>query len=898
MVRFHKRSRRVALHVSLALLVGATPAFAQASDATDVYLLRFAREVADGRAVVSTSHDMLVARGRRGDRSMMLHDIQAGAVTIEREEGTGSLSLQSERGVDASHGYDYGTRQLSGTGSVTPVFNRFLRPLLLQGPALGRDAAWSISTGLSDLGLDGDDRAPLTIGLQREYFANSGQQVVLVEFEIPAFTYNTPEGAEVVHWSRGFAVTDPSFAEVHALVTQHRAAVTEADGRVLPFSVRTSVHSIDRVGGWRMNFADAPAVRGAVERVVATAGDPVHTTTSGEEAAPMQPYPAIVAARLDLAALALGENGANPLPSVLGSGMETAPDAVQMSEPSAATGDLVERRIHRRRVDPAALEPAEAASVSSVQDRHSLIVRMNTEGSLEQAYQDFLETSQDQPPDSTGQSPGMRTRMLEGLDHYIENDYSMMTLNPDDQAFTYRTAESRELNDTIRVMMESTDRPERSDRDRMLEGLDRPAQQSGNENPGFTYRTAEERELGDSIGAMRESTSTDTGGSLNPAAYARQKELLRNLRGNGDDVELRSVRQEMLQGLDSYTPNDYSALRLQPDEPGFTYRTAEARNLADPMEVMRREAARLQEESRSNLPLRLTPRDTPDDAGPPPWMQEEWRQDPSAREADDTMYRLLRAELEREAAEARRDERRRQQRADSGIDSLDEFVRNNAFDYTSMVGVVATDLSRWDDWLATQNVRELERLSRLIGYPNLASALTDASSLIRQSQDEGFRRWAMQAPRCGGTVGCGPSYLERWWAKQSVVLLGDVLADSREVFSSGGFSDIGIAGVNLGYLLRDHAAEDGDIINVRISQFGRVVYEGEVSLTNAGEQFTRLLKRGVASLDILALNEGSSSPNTAQITVDDVVRGEATQTYSLSTGETATLRIEIGAGQD
>src|SRR5690606_31165131 len=128
------------------------------------------------------------------------------------------------------------------------------------------------------------------------------------------------------------------------------------------------------------------------------------------------------------------------------------------------------------------------------------------------------------------------------------------------------------------------------------------------------------------------------------------------------------------------------------------------------------------------------------------------------------------------------------------------------------------------------NVRELERLARLIGYPNLASALNDAPNLIRQAQDAGYRNWAMQAPSCGGTVGCGPSYLERWWAKQATVLLGDILADSRDIFSSGGFSDIGISTLNLAYLLRDHAVEDGDIVRVRISQFGQVIYEGQVNL--------------------------------------------------------------------
>ena len=222
-------------------------------------------------------------------------------------------------------------------------------------------------------------------------------------------------------------------------------------------------------------------------------------------------------------------------------------------------------------------------------------------------------------------------------------------------------------------------------------------------------------------------------------------------------------------------------------------------------------------------------------------------------------------------------------------------AENLAYQYENMSGRVETDLSRWAEWLATQNVRELTRLALLAGYPNLASALADAENLIRQSQDEGYRRWAMQAPSCGGYVGCGPSYLERWWMKQATVRLGDILGASRDIFSSGGFSDIGISGLNLAYLLRDNALQDGDIVDVRITQFGRTLFQGRTNLTNLGDRFNILLRQGVASLEIFAVNEGSASPNTAQIAIDNVVRGNGTQSYSLRTGQTATLRIETNA---
>lgn len=130
---------------------------------------------------------------------------------------------------------------------------------------------------------------------------------------------------------------------------------------------------------------------------------------------------------------------------------------------------------------------------------------------------------------------------------------------------------------------------------------------------------------------------------------------------------------------------------------------------------------------------------------------------------------------------------------------------------------------------------------------------------------------------------------------RSTLELGSLLADSRGILSTGGFSDIGISGLTLGYLLRDFGVEDGDLINITIRQFSRTLYDGQLSLLNAGTAFTQQLRPGVAELTITALNEGSLPPNTAEVTIGNVVRGEATQSYSLDTGQTATLRIESNA---
>jgi hypothetical protein len=85
---------------------------------------------------------------------------------------------------------------------------------------------------------------------------------------------------------------------------------------------------------------------------------------------------------------------------------------------------------------------------------------------------------------------GVRNKMLMGLNNYIQNDYQMMKLNPDDKAFTYRTAEARQLGATIGQMVASTSRQATN------------ANKSNDETP--TTR-------------------------LTPEAYGRQKGLLRRL---------------------------------------------------------------------------------------------------------------------------------------------------------------------------------------------------------------------------------------------------------------------------------------------------------------------------------------------------------------------------------
>lgn len=219
---------------------------------------------------------------------------------------------------------------------------------------------------------------------------------------------------------------------------------------------------------------------------------------------------------------------------------------------------------------------------------------------------------------------------------------------------------------------------------------------------------------------------------------------------------------------------------------------------------------------------------------------------------------------------------------------------NLSYDFGDLSGKVATDLSPWEEWLATQNVNYLTQLALAAGYPNLAAALADARNLMRQARDTGFRQWAFAPPVGTGAIGIWASEAQHNLARAQV-LLGDLLGQSRDIFSTGGLTDIGISGTDLAYIIRDFGLEDGDLVDITVEQFGRTIFTTRLSLLNRGTEFLHLLKRGVARLVITAVNEGAISPNTAELNLKNVVRGNATQTYSLRTGDQAVLRIETNA---
>ena len=112
---------------------------------------------------------------------------------------------------------------------------------------------------------------------------------------------------------------------------------------------------------------------------------------------------------------------------------------------------------------------------------------------------------------------------------------------------------------------------------------------------------------------------------------------------------------------------------------------------------------------------------------------------------------------------------------------------------------------------------------------------------------------------------------------------------SSERFGDQYLGDIKNDGKFVGIVCRDHEYVDGD--RVKISVNGTVI-DYNVLLTGSFKGVNVDLEKGFNRLDFEALNEGSSSPNTAQINVYDD-KGELiySNKWLLSEGSVATLII-------
>ncbi len=167
---------------------------------------------------------------------------------------------------------------------------------------------------------------------------------------------------------------------------------------------------------------------------------------------------------------------------------------------------VVRKRVRRKRVGPKTVQTSDlnktakqqstgkaakagrGAAAQGTGNSSWMFPQMNAQGNLSQLANNFAQNKaqQQQGPQSANRQ---RFDQLGRLQNYIKNDYAMMKANPNDKAFTYRTAEARQLEATIGTML-----------------------------AGATKQ-----------GKSKDDKKSKTDSRLTPAAFSQKKGLLRNL---------------------------------------------------------------------------------------------------------------------------------------------------------------------------------------------------------------------------------------------------------------------------------------------------------------------------------------------------------------------------------
>ena len=107
--------------------------------------------------------------------------------------------------------------------------------------------------------------------------------------------------------------------------------------------------------------------------------------------------------------------------------------------------------------------------------------------------------------------------------------------------------------------------------------------------------------------------------------------------------------------------------------------------------------------------------------------------------------------------------------------------------------------------------------------------------------------------------------------------------------SSGGFSDVTVSQRNIRITMYDHGAVDGD--EVRITLNGRTIVSKHSLVGPPGTTWSITLNNGSNTIQVTALSEGYSSPNTATLVLSNVTQGKSTQTYRIDKNESASLIV-------
>ncbi|GAB4142428.1 MAG: hypothetical protein Tsb009_12760 [Planctomycetaceae bacterium] len=106
-----------------------------------------------------------------------------------------------------------------------------------------------------------------------------------------------------------------------------------------------------------------------------------------------------------------------------------------------------------------------------------------------------------------------------------------------------------------------------------------------------------------------------------------------------------------------------------------------------------------------------------------------------------------------------------------------------------------------------------------------------------------------------------------------------------------GLSDVVVSTNRVTIELWDHGKQDGDEVMLYVND--KPI--GRIQLKNS-KQRTRLslnLADGVHTLTVKALNQGTSGPNTASISISNVTKGKSSQRWNLKTSQQTSMKIHV-----
>ena len=117
-----------------------------------------------------------------------------------------------------------------------------------------------------------------------------------------------------------------------------------------------------------------------------------------------------------------------------------------------------------------------------------------------------------------------------------------------------------------------------------------------------------------------------------------------------------------------------------------------------------------------------------------------------------------------------------------------------------------------------------------------------------------------------------------------------ILVDPDSITPAGpGLQDVTVSQREITISVRDNASIDGDIVDLYLN--GAKILSN-YTLTSSAYGVNVILKKGENEVTVVALNEGDSSPNTVEVSVSHVVKGDTVQvSQGLKTGQSASFKI-------